>query len=226
MGHPGIVVAMNFHFAAFTYLYEWVCYDRHFIEVLAFARDPAPTAEEACRQLVSMATHYNVIRNFKAEGDGTDRLLHVWNALKTVSKPVSQHEAKDRIEGLVAVLKAQYRHELVSAVSKILWMRFGSPIVIYDSLTVKALKGWGCPTHPTYGQFYDAWQKKFCEHEDEIGKVCEKLKGLSAAREFFDPGDIGEQEFDESVSTPWFRERVFDHALLNAAYAAEVKATL
>jgi hypothetical protein len=73
----------------------------------------------------------------------------------------------------------------------------------------------GCRKSGDYGDFYDAWQTNFDKRKDEIRAVCAELKGLSNATKFFGP-DITPEEFDKAVSSSWFAERVFDHALLNA----------
>ena len=206
---------MDFRYAAFNYLYEWVCYDRHFMEVLAFTRASEPEAEVACKELISVAKHYDIIRNFKVE-KGTARLLPAWNALKEMAKPVSREDAKAHVSQLVAKLKPTYGRDLWSAASKILWMRFKRPIVIFDSITWEwmCVKG-ECPRGGGYDSFYDAWLRKFDENKVEIRAVCEELKELSTATKFFGSEKPTQQEFEATVSSGWFAERVFDHALLN-----------
>jgi len=206
---------MDFRYAAFTYLYEWVCYDRRSIDVLAFTRTSEPEPEVACRELISVAKHYDIIRNFKL-GEETSRLLPAWNALKEIGKPVSQEDAKERINQLVAKLRPTYGRDLWSAASKFLWMRFQSPIVIYDSITWKWMCAKGdCPSGGTYDDFYDTWQIKFAEYKVDILDACEELKELSTATKFFGPDKPTREEFEATVSSGWFAERVFDHAILN-----------
>ena len=212
---------MNLHYAAFTYLYEWVSYDRYFFGSLALNESEAlnrgekATPEKALKQLAAMATHYDVIRNLKIEQDGTPRLSKVWNALETVKKPISQEDAIRTVLEFVAALKSQYDRNLVSAATKILWFRFQSPIVIFDSLTKEALAELKGPIPEDYGGFYNRWQDEFSKQEDEIGSVCRKLSGLSGLIEFL--GDYSQEALQEAMSSGWFRERVFDHALMNYA---------
>lgn len=207
---------MNFHSAAFTYLYEWVYFDRHYMKVLTFTTASEPEPARACEQLVEVAKHYGIIRNFKHE-DGTATLLPAWNALKGINQPTSGEDAKECVDQLVAALRPAYGHDLWSAASKFLWMRFGTPVVIFDSITWSWMcKNADCPKSGGYGGFYDAWQAKFDAHKSEIRVICEELKELSVARKFFDRDDeIGQRGFDEAVSSLWFAERVFDHAMLS-----------
>jgi hypothetical protein len=206
---------MDFRYAAFTYLYEWVCYDRHFVDVLAFTRTSEPEPEVACQELISAAKHYDIIRNFKLEEE-TSRLLPAWNALKEIGKPVSPEDAKESVSQLVESLRRPYGLDLWSAASKFLWVRFQSPIVIYDSITWDWMcrKG-SCPRGGGYDGFYDAWQRKFAENEAEILTACKELKELSTATKFFGPDRPTEEDFEATVSSGWFAERVFDHAILN-----------
>ena len=213
---------MNFHYAAFTYLYEWVSYDRYFLESIALSKSEKVPPEETLRQLAAMATHYNVIRNFKIEQDGTARLSKVWSALKAVKKPVFQEEAISTVVEFVADLKLQYDRELVSAATKILWFRFQKPIVIFDSLAEEALTELKGPLPTGYGGFYNRWQAEFSKQENEIRTVCSKLGGLSGLIEFL--GEYSQEALEEAMSSGWFRERVFDHALMNYALERRSKA--
>lgn len=205
---------LNCLYAARTYVDEWIACDRQARKVLGFKDGHASAPEQACEQLVEVARRYSVIRNFRVESEhGDARLSPVWNALREIEEPVSDEDGKDCVEKLVVALKRIYGRELVSAASKFLWMRFGSPIIIYDSLTWNWMCKKGvCPSNGTYDDFYDAWRKSFQGHQREIGAACEELLG---ARKFFCPGDVTNEEFEQAVSSRWFAERVFDHAIVN-----------
>jgi len=186
------------------------------MKTLALTDGLEPDPKEACKQLVAVAIHYNVMRGFKVEEEGTARLAPVWDALRKMERPTSAEDAKAKVSHLVAELRHTYHQDLVSAASKILWMRFGSPIVIYDSIVSKWIYDKGDrPMSKDYGYFYDAWQRKFGELGPEIRIVCEGLKELSTLRKFFGLNDLCQDEFEKVVSSPWFAERVFDHAILN-----------
>jgi len=129
---------MDFRYAAFTYLYEWVCYDRRSIDVLAFTRTSEPEPEVACQELISVAKHYDIIRNFKLEEE-TSRLLPAWNALKEIGKPVSPEDAKESVSQLVERLRRPYGLDLWSAASK--FCGCGSRVL---SLSTTPSLGTGC----------------------------------------------------------------------------------
>ena len=204
---------LNYLYAARTYVDEWIACDRQSRKVLGFREGYAPASDEAYEQLVEVATRYSVIRNFRVESEhGDARLSPVWKALQEIEAPVSDQDAKDCVEKLVVALKGIYGRELVSAASKFLWMRFGSPIIIYDSLTWNWMCKQGCSTIGNYDDFYEAWRKNFEDEQREIGAACEELLSV---RKFFCPSEVTNEEFEQAVSSRWFAERVFDHAIVN-----------
>lgn len=209
-------MSLNFYYAAHTYVDNWVVCDREARKVLGFGSGTTPTDKEACEQLKKVATVYSVARNFRKEENGCARLSPVWKALLEIQKqPVNDTDAKDCVEKLVNTLKPTYGRELLSAASKILWMRFGHPIIIYDSLTWKWMcQNGGCPTIRNYGDFYKAWRTNFDNHQNDVVAACEVLKRVKA-RKFLCPIDVTDEEFEDAVSSPWFAERVFDHAVVN-----------
>ncbi len=94
-------------------------------------------------------------------------------------------------------------------------MRFGSPIIIYDSLTwdwIRNQEGYSSIT--TYNEFYDAWRKKFDEHQKEIVAACEELLNANVTK-FLCPSEAEEKEFEQAVKSQWFYERVFDFVIVN-----------
>ena len=209
-------MSLNFHYAAHTYVDNWVVCDREARKVLGFGSGATPTDKEACEQLKKVANIYSVTRNFRKEEDGCARLSPVWKALLEIQKqPVNDTEAKYCVEKLVNTLKPTYGRELLSAASKFLWMRFGSPIIIYDSLTwdwIRNQEGYSSITR--YNEFYDAWRKKFNEHQKEIVAACEELLNANVTK-FLCPSEAEEKEFEQAVKSQWFYERVFDFVIVN-----------
>jgi hypothetical protein len=207
---------LNFHYAVHAYLDNWVVYDRKARNVLGFGSG-TPTLDEACNQLKKVATFYSVARNFKKVEVECERFSPLWTALQEIKhKPVSAQDAKDCVEGLVEVLEKTYFDRLWSAASKFLWMRFGSPIIIFDSLTWNWMcKHGDCPRDGSYAGFYDAWRTKFDEYQKEIVATCDELLNANVNK-FLCPSMAEENEIELVVKSPWFAERVFDFAIMNA----------
>jgi hypothetical protein len=208
-------MSLNFHYAVHTYVDNWVVCDREARKVLGFESKSMPTDEEACEQLMKVANIYSIARNFRKEEVGCARLSPVWTALKEIRQPSCDKEAMSCVDKLVETLKPTYGHELTSAASKFLWMRFAHPIIIYDSLTWNWMcDHGGCSRTGNYGNFYDAWRKNFEENQKEIGTACEELLNANVTR-FLCPREDEEKEFEQAVKSRWFAERVFDFAIVN-----------
>jgi hypothetical protein len=212
-------MSLNFYYAAHTYVDNWVVCDREARKVLGFGSGTTPTDKEACEQLKKVANIYSVTRNFRKEKVECERLSPVWKALLEIGEPTSEEEAKSRVEELVVALEKHYENRLWSAASKFLWMRFGQPIIIYDSLTwdwIRNQEGYSAIT--TYNEFYDAWQKKFNEHQKKIVAACAELLNANITKFLCPsecPSEEEEKEFEEMIRSSWFVERVFDFAIVN-----------
>jgi len=209
-------MSLNFHCAAHTYVDNWVVCDRKARIVLGVRGDYQPEPEQAREQLVEVAKIYGIARNFRLELEGdTARLSPVWDALKEIREPASDKDAKDCVNKLVETLKPTYGHELTSAASQVLWMRFGSPIIIYDLLTWNWIRNQREYSKiKTYIEFYDAWRTNFDNHQKKIDAACEELL-RAQVRKFLCPSDVTEEEYVQAVSSREFKERVFDHAIVN-----------
>jgi len=210
---------LKFHYAAHGYADTWVTYDRKAREVLGFERATSPTVEGACKELKKVANDYRIARNFRKEIDGCERFSPVWKALVEIKKrPDSEEDAKNYVNQMVESLKPTYKRVLLSAASKFLWMRFGSPIIIYDSLTAKWMcRNGNCPNNWLYNDFYDAWRKKFNENQKEIVAACDALLKANITT-FLCPSECPSEEekneFEQAVKSLWFAERVFDLAIM------------
>jgi hypothetical protein len=215
------MMSLNFLYAAHTYVDDWVWYDRKAHAVIGIEAVQEPDLADACDQLRSVAQGYSVMRNFKAEGSGVVRLGPVWAALKEVPRPVSDEDAKACVAQLVTTLERIYHRDLWSAASKFLWMRFREPIIIYDALAWNWMRAHHrCSAGGGYNGFYDGWRTSFEEHRGDVNVACEELL-RAQVRRFLCPSDVTEVEFEAAVSSRWFAERVFDHAMVNAASDAQ-----
>jgi hypothetical protein len=209
-------MSLNFHYAAHTYVDNWVVCDRKARNVLGFRRGYQPEPEQAREQLIEVAKIYGIARNFRLglEGDNA-RLSPVWDALKEINEPASEEDAKDCVKKLVETLKPTYGHELTSAASKFLWMRFGGPIVIIDSMAKEWIcREWNMQLVDAYNDFYNKWRESFNARKSNIDAACKELLRANAMK-FLCPNDVTTKEFEQAVSSREFAERVFDHAIVN-----------
>jgi hypothetical protein len=202
---------MNFHYAACTYLNEYVVTDEPCIESL---QSTALTDDEVCEALSKMATDYGISRNFSdVERLEWRRYRPVLQVLRTASPP-AEDDGVDCVLLFEMELKRITGKDLLSAASKMLWMRFKHPIVIYDSLTWKYFVGRGVlnDTKSSYGQFCSEWRAEFDRKLPEIQQACRELIPF---RRFTLAKDMDATKLEEITGSLWFHERVFDHAIVN-----------
>jgi hypothetical protein len=148
-------------------------------------------------------------------------------ALQEVARPASREHAIEAVYAYARELQRRYPPNLpLSAASKFLWMRFKRPVIIYDSKAFEYLKKrHKLPDEPAdtfYERFCEAWQQEYEKVEHAIRVACGELVAI---RRFTlagpgSDGHIANRELREWTSSAWFRERVFDHSMLNAMEAA------
>ena len=196
----------NFRYHAYCYLDEWIQFDSVFTEKLSLADD-----EAAACCLAEIAQYYGVIRNFRDIGEHP-RFSKAWAALKQISQPQTIEDAVKQHEELLLLLRADYGKILHSATSKFLWMRFKSPVIIYDQLAL----GWlcahaGCKPEWEYGLYCETWLRSYRKYEPEIRIACQ---GLLSVKSFTLAADWQSEALGNVIDTEWFRQRVFDNFLL------------
>jgi hypothetical protein len=207
----------RFYYSAFTYLGEWMASDRFYHENLAaMARDEASDPKKI-EWLVKATTYYKVIRTLKTIEE-KPRLLAAYTLLQAIPQPEDIEDVIRNVHSFAEGLQAVYGTYALSAASKFLWMRFRSPIVIYDSVASGWLKNHGYKESGGYRSYVESWSKKYGELEEEIAQACRELN-------LFKKFTLANKSSDESLTkltnSGWFRERVFDHFMLNWAIENE-----
>jgi len=170
-------VPANFFYAAYSYLDEWMSKDKRFHEVLTCEKADVD-ANEGRKTLVEVATYYGVSRTLKViAGDGV-RLESAYRILASTTSS-GLDDVPKMVENFAAELGNVYGHLPFSAASKFLWMRFRSPIVIYDSLAAAYLaaenRGYD---NRNFASFCSAWRTNYLQNEEEIKAACEELVSI------------------------------------------------
>ena len=195
----------TFEYCSIHYLNQWLTRDSVFYEVLC---DKKAAENKHLKTLKQAGAFYRVARNLPTAIEVSmdkkryEPVLSILNevSLSTVNKsPVSQ------IIDTSNKISAQYkRKSALSLSSKFLWLKFRSPILIYDSQARKALnvKEGDIETY-----FYE-WKNQFESNREKIEEVCNKLAALSL---YAINQEIGTKDYIDTISQqPWFHERVFD----------------
>jgi len=187
------------------YLNDWLYWDQPFMERLHFDRKA-----DCIQGLHAAAKYYKVTRNF-AKIDEDIRFEKAYEELFKIEKPNDNDEAVNAVLELSSSLKKIYGKNAISAASKFLWLRFKSPIIIYDSRAYECLKSRGYRIgYGNYKSYQKAWLNEFDKVEQTISLAAAELHTVKQYSQAYSCTDDLIIKF---TSERWFRERVFDKYL-------------
>ena len=115
----------------------------------------------------------------------------------------------DKVEALAASLETNFCQFNLSAASKLLWLSFRTPYVVYDKRAAIALSRNSAHKSiaKNYTNFTNAWRA-------EYGRLFKQIKvavaNLPNAREFMPKTPLSNSELAALSTQSWFNERVFD----------------
>ena len=196
----------NFFYFAMMYLNDWYSSDKPFMEGLSSRSRP-----DQLLWFNKAAKYYKVTRNF-VKLDNEERLEGALAILNKVSGPITDENVVTSVNTLANSFQKKYGKYVVSAASKFLWLRFRSPVIIFDNRVLRWLKTNGYSVHQGsgYGEYRKKWIAAFQAHEKLIQSAC---NDLPAVRKYTYAHAESEKDVSNLCSTRWFRERVFDKYL-------------
>lgn len=159
----------------------------------------------------SALAYFRVSRGFSGiKSSETGR--KVADCLKTHSQYVTSKTATKRVEDLASAFQGELGFDnLLSAASKLLWLRRRSPFIIYDSRAIRGLKSLGFPTkNGDYTEYYSTWQCAFEAHHREIDRAARTLPKFAS---FTAAAAMKKFELSKLTQADWFLERTFDQFL-------------
>ena len=207
-------------------LRQWVLSERTLSQALANPRQNEAT-DTKHDQLREALSYFRIARNFRGISKKTHRTkkytkqarevaTSVLHALGEMSKPTVATVAES-----VKTLANQWHdgkkinQDNISAASKLLWLRFGDPVIIFDKRNRQAVGAhldWldtrikKSHLHD-YTQYCEAWGLCFAHYEASINSAIAWLKRLP---ENARPVRIHESEYQATINTRWFPQRVLD----------------
>lgn len=196
----------NFNYFALMYLNDWYWWDKPFSE-----RIGGFDKNDSLEAFHEAAKYYKVTRNFSELKD-EKRLAAAQALVLGVTSQISEKNVCETVQALAAKFQEKYGKTAVSAASKFLWLRFKSPVIIFDSRAIAWLRAnkYQVKHNAGYDVYCEKWLLAFNDHEKQIQNACSdliKVKKYSMAAE----------ESDEDIATlvcqRWFMERVFDKYL-------------
>ena len=200
----------NFLYSAYSYLDEWMQRDRCFYTALAFERENQLSVEEGANCLVEVAKYYKVIRTLTDTGE-KPRLKAGYEALQATG-PLVDGDAAGMVERFAKSLHTSYGKYALSAASKFLWMRFRSPVIIYDKFAAEWLSKHCGYTGGGYSSYHKIWSREYPQFQERIREACRDLQNV---KRFTLACNVSEEQFSEWITSRWFMERVLDHHMVN-----------
>lgn len=198
-------MSVEFEFCSLHYLNQWLRVERFFCDGIR-----SPDRVTRLQAMSSAAKHFKVARNLPAvHENGKERYAPVLDLLDKIGpRDISKRNFVERVDELRKGVSRHYGgRDVLSFVSKIMWVKFKSPIIIYDKQARQALE----TESGNYGQYCARWLESYSAKEDAIVKACAKLPKMR--KYCVAPAYATESIIENIASKDWFRHRVFDISL-------------
>jgi len=191
------IVAPPFEYCALSFLEKWVRNERRLHDEIS-ADAPIDSIRDA------LAT-FRVSRSFP---ELSKKIKLVRSALLRVSGRPTRLNVVSRVDALADQFGEDFGSRNLSAASKLLWLRYRSPVVILDARSVAALCRLGRLSKPdSYASYHTAWCEEFEHRQSDVSDACRKLLKVEA---FTSAWRTSTSAFRSEVTTRWFAERSFD----------------
>ena len=194
------LVEFPLEYCALRFLLQWLRSEEALYQAIAFS----PSDQDIRNALA----YFQVSRNFKGLSSEPGKVAFIRKALVSVrGKKILSPEKK--VEKLTQCLEGEFKQFNLSAASKLLWLSFREPFVIYDKRAVDALSKKLRRKFPRrdYAAYSAAWRSEYAAVESQIEYAASQLpKG----RIFMPSCRLTDQELLQLAKSPWFKERVFD----------------
>lgn len=193
----------TFEYSSLYYLNQWLSYDKDYCLALSGSNQ-----KEKLSALKSAGGFYRVARNLPTAFDekiGIERYQPVLDIIDNLSIDQFEKDPVKKILEIETEISNKYGNRgVLSLTTKFLWLKFKSPILIYDSQARIAVGS----KNGDLQDYYENWLAEFENHKEEIQSVCTILSSLSLY--VVDQRFADKKYIDEISSNKWFHERVFD----------------
>jgi len=200
----------TFNFCALQFLNQWLGKEAIYCESLA--SNDITTQRNA---LVAAGGHFRVARNLPTIYETEYNLQRYEPVLYVLNEvgPLTADNVTDIVNDARQRISFAYgKRNVLSLTTKFLWLKFQSPVRIYDRQVRIALG----TREGNYLAFNDAFTSRYAEHKDEIETACGNLSDVIS---YSIRPNMEQAVLEGLVALPWFRERVLDIYLWNQGNA-------
>jgi hypothetical protein len=189
-------------FAALRYLDQW------FLKEARLSSRIRSKSEDVQRVALAGAVQFfRVARNLPQKYDvhlGHARYEPLRIAVANLP-PECMDAPEDAVAQFAGALSREYGGKGVQSLSsKLLWLLYKDPIVIYDSKARNALGG----RESRYSSFLVLWEDRWAVTEPQIAQACGELPQVVKYAQC--SGSIGVEQVAEVSQSRWFQRRVLD----------------
>ena len=196
----------TFDFCALQFLNQWLEKEAKLCDALA--SKSRKTQQDA---LVQAGKHFRIARNLPTKYEEEKGFARYQSVLEVLDR--LGQVAPGNVERVVAdaqkAISSQYGgRKVLSLTTKFLWLKFKSPIRIYDS-QVRIALGTQEGDFPAFNTVFSVC---LAQCALEIDQACTKLKSVVS---YTVNPKMSPSEVDALVNKPWFKERILDIYLWN-----------
>ena len=197
-----------FNYCALAYADQWLGYDKDFCKILPDRNQPEETRLKTLHEALKF---YRVTRNWKGSGKERFRpLLEVFDEIN-FSKSSAILDRKQIVEEVVKKLKEPAGKETFSLATKMLWIWFKQPFIIFDQNAAASLKLNSINVN-TADEYYHKWESAFNKNKSDIEEACSQLPKQRAWLKYEYQKEI-DNELVALSGELFFHHRVFDNFL-------------
>jgi hypothetical protein len=187
-----------FEYCAMRFLIQWERKERRLHAGMKGRNRSNDAVRESLR-------YFQVARNFK-ELHENDNLDLIRLAVSRVAR--RRISSSEKVETLANIFKQNFHKFNLAAASKLLWLVYRRPYVVYDSRVVVALQALRYQFDTRcYSEYCKAWRTEYDKKEAAIKRAAKRMPQIRA---FFPPVHASHRKLHALARQPWFLERVFD----------------
>lgn len=197
----------QFNYCALAYADQWLGKDKDFCKILPDHNQPENKRLETLHEALKF---YRVTRNWP--GSGVQRFRPLLKTLDKIShsKLSTPEHRRQSVAKVVKELNSCTDKELFSLATKVLWIWFKQPFIIFDKNAASSL-GFNSFGINQAEKYYKKWESAFDNVKADIEKACRQLPQQRSWLKHFDK--VTDNELKVLAGKLFFHQRVFDNFL-------------